>query len=144
MISIRVWRRYINITITILDIIHRPVFYLNHTVDNVRASQESRHHYEPNRLMRSIGLWRWCINKTIKILGIIHRLVFYVKQFRSWILFPSSGENVAGSGPIFWTTLREKFIPIKLLFNIFKSGFEFVFRNVNKNKAILEIGYWIP
>jgi hypothetical protein len=26
--SIRLWRRYINITITILDIIHRPVFYL--------------------------------------------------------------------------------------------------------------------
>jgi hypothetical protein len=28
MLSIGLWRRYINITITILDIIHRPVFYL--------------------------------------------------------------------------------------------------------------------
>jgi hypothetical protein len=28
MLSIDLWRWYINITITILDIIHRPVFYL--------------------------------------------------------------------------------------------------------------------
>jgi hypothetical protein len=26
------WRRYINITISILDIIHRPAFYLKHKV----------------------------------------------------------------------------------------------------------------
>jgi hypothetical protein len=30
MLSIRLWRWYINITITILDIIHHPVFYLKH------------------------------------------------------------------------------------------------------------------
>jgi hypothetical protein len=30
--SIGLWRWYINITITILDIIHRPVFYLRHDV----------------------------------------------------------------------------------------------------------------
>jgi hypothetical protein len=35
------WRWYINITITILDIIHRPVFYLKHLMDNVRTSQET-------------------------------------------------------------------------------------------------------
>jgi hypothetical protein len=29
MMSIGLWRWYINITMTILDIIHRPVFYLN-------------------------------------------------------------------------------------------------------------------
>jgi hypothetical protein len=40
--SIGVWRWYI-ITITILDIIHRPVFYLKHTMGNVRTSQEA--HY---------------------------------------------------------------------------------------------------
>jgi hypothetical protein len=28
MLSVGLWRRYINVTITILDIIHRPVFYL--------------------------------------------------------------------------------------------------------------------
>jgi hypothetical protein len=28
--SLGLWRWYINITITILDIIHRPVFYLKH------------------------------------------------------------------------------------------------------------------
>jgi hypothetical protein len=30
--SIDLWRWYINITITILDIIHRPVFYIEHGV----------------------------------------------------------------------------------------------------------------
>jgi hypothetical protein len=39
--SIGVWRWYINITITILDIVNRPVFYLNHTMSNVRTSQEA-------------------------------------------------------------------------------------------------------
>jgi hypothetical protein len=29
MLSVGLWRWYINITITILDIIHRPVFYLH-------------------------------------------------------------------------------------------------------------------
>jgi hypothetical protein len=32
MLSIGSWRWYINITITILDIMHRPVFYLKHDV----------------------------------------------------------------------------------------------------------------
>jgi hypothetical protein len=32
MLSIGLWRWYINITITIVDIIHRPVFYLNYNV----------------------------------------------------------------------------------------------------------------
>jgi hypothetical protein len=39
--SIGLWRWYINITVTILDIIHRPVFYLKRTVDTVRTSQEA-------------------------------------------------------------------------------------------------------
>jgi predicted permease len=34
---------YINIVIAILNIIHRPVFYLKHTTGNVRTSQET--HY---------------------------------------------------------------------------------------------------
>jgi hypothetical protein len=32
MLSIDLWRWYINITITILDTNHRPVFYLKHVV----------------------------------------------------------------------------------------------------------------
>jgi hypothetical protein len=32
MLFVGLWRWYINITITILDIIHRPVFYLKHGV----------------------------------------------------------------------------------------------------------------
>jgi hypothetical protein len=32
MLSISLWRWYINTTITILDIIHRPVSYLKHDI----------------------------------------------------------------------------------------------------------------
>jgi hypothetical protein len=38
----RIVTRVTNITITILNIIHRPVFYLKHTMDIVRTSLESR------------------------------------------------------------------------------------------------------
>jgi hypothetical protein len=31
------WRRYINIALTTLDIIHRPVFYLEHAVSETEA-----------------------------------------------------------------------------------------------------------
>jgi hypothetical protein len=63
MLSIGLWCWYINITITILDIIHRPVFYLKlnwtQLYKFVRTSYEThlRPRYEPNRLMLSIGLW---------------------------------------------------------------------------------------
>jgi hypothetical protein len=36
------WRRYIIITITILDIICLPVFYLKHTMDNVQVVEAHR------------------------------------------------------------------------------------------------------
>jgi hypothetical protein len=32
MLSVGLWLWYINITITILDIIHRPVFFLEHNI----------------------------------------------------------------------------------------------------------------
>jgi hypothetical protein len=35
------WRWYLNITITILDIIHRPVFYLKHDVLETGLSSPS-------------------------------------------------------------------------------------------------------
>jgi hypothetical protein len=81
-------------TITILDIIHRPDFYskLNSIGLFVPHRNTSRPRYEPNRLMLSVGLWRWYINITITILDIIYRPVFYSEQrFGDWILSPSSG-----------------------------------------------------
>jgi hypothetical protein len=43
MLSVGLRRWYINITITILDIIHRPVFYLKHISEmksNLRLQEE--------------------------------------------------------------------------------------------------------
>jgi hypothetical protein len=55
--------RYINTTITILDVIHLPVFYfkiLRHQIRYIGLSVPHRKpirlSYEPNRLMLSIGL----------------------------------------------------------------------------------------
>jgi hypothetical protein len=39
--SIGLWRWYINLTVTVLDIIHRHVFYLKHTMDDVHTSRET-------------------------------------------------------------------------------------------------------
>jgi hypothetical protein len=36
MLSIGLWRWYINITITILNVIHQPDFYLKHDVSEVQ------------------------------------------------------------------------------------------------------------
>jgi hypothetical protein len=81
--SAGLWRGYINTTITILDIIHRPVFYLklNSTlwVCPYLTRTTLRLRYEPNRLILSIGLWRWYSNITITILETIHRSVLYLK-----------------------------------------------------------------
>jgi hypothetical protein len=41
MISIGLWRWYINITITILDIIHRSAFYLKHDVSETGSDLEN-------------------------------------------------------------------------------------------------------
>jgi hypothetical protein len=80
---IGLWRWYINITITILHIIHRPVFYLqlNWTlwVCPYLTRNKLRLRYEPNRLKLSVDFWRWYINVTITILDIIHCPVFYLK-----------------------------------------------------------------
>jgi hypothetical protein len=86
--TLYLWRWYINITITVLDIIHRPVFYLKHDVSCRCLKQRNvnkickvwpyltgntlRLRYDPNRLMLSIGLWRWYINISITILDIIY------------------------------------------------------------------------
>jgi hypothetical protein len=40
---IAIGRWYNSITVAILDIVLRPVFYLKHTVDNVPSSQEAHH-----------------------------------------------------------------------------------------------------
>jgi hypothetical protein len=81
--AIGLWWWYINITITILDIIHRLVFYLKLSstlqVSPYLTGNTLHLRYEPSNLMLSIGLWRWYINITITILDIIHRPVFYLK-----------------------------------------------------------------
>jgi hypothetical protein len=92
--DLKIWRKYIIhlwyfnnynqfITITVLDNIHRPVFYLklNLTpqVCPYLTGNTLRLRYDPNRLILSVGLWRWYINITKTILDIIHRPVFYLK-----------------------------------------------------------------
>jgi hypothetical protein len=90
MLSIGLLRWYINITIRILDIIHRPVFYLKHNstllVCPYLRGNTLRLRYEPNRLILSIGLLRWYMNITITVLDIIHRPVFYLetRRFGDW------------------------------------------------------------
>jgi hypothetical protein len=96
MLSIGLWRWYINITIRILDIIHRPVLYLKlsstlgcpYLIENTL-----RLRHKPNKLMLSIGLWRWYINITIAIMDIIHRLHL---ELLSW---EQEKELVYASGP---------------------------------------------
>jgi hypothetical protein len=80
--SIGLWWYYINTTITILDIIHCPVFYLKLylTLYPYMTGNTLRLCYEPNRLILSIVLRWWYINVTITILDIIHCPVFYLKQ----------------------------------------------------------------
>jgi hypothetical protein len=82
--STGLWRWYITITVTILDIIQRPVFYLklNSTLEvcPYLTGNTLRLRYEPNRLMLSTGLWRWYTNITITVLDIIYRPVFYLKH----------------------------------------------------------------
>jgi hypothetical protein len=80
---ILILRWYINITITILNIIHRPVFYLKLnpalSVCPYLTGNTLGLCYEPNRLMLSVGLWRRYINITIIIVDIIHRPIFYLR-----------------------------------------------------------------
>jgi hypothetical protein len=82
-LPIGLWRWYINITITILDIIYCPVFCLklNSTLQGCPYFRGNtlRLRYKPNRLMLSACLWRWYINITITILDIIHGPDFYLK-----------------------------------------------------------------
>jgi hypothetical protein len=69
-----------NVTITILDIIYRPVYYLklNSALwDCPYVTGNILHFlYEPNRLMLSVGFGRWNINITIIILDNINRPVY--------------------------------------------------------------------
>jgi hypothetical protein len=67
------------ITITFLDIIHRPVFYLKLNsslyVCPYLKGKTLRFCYESNRLMLSIGLWRCYVNITSTFFDIIYRPV---------------------------------------------------------------------
>jgi hypothetical protein len=70
---------YINITIAVLVIVHRPVFYLklNPTlkVCPYLAGNTLRLHYEPNRLMLLYRFMSMVYYITITILDIVHRPV---------------------------------------------------------------------
>jgi hypothetical protein len=73
MLSIGLWRWYINVTIGVLDIIHCPVFLKNSTL-YIRTSKETHClRYKTKKLMVSIGLWRLYV--TVRILDIIHRVL---------------------------------------------------------------------
>jgi hypothetical protein len=65
------WRWYINIMVTILDIIHRPAFYLKHKNDNTCTSQEAHYVY----VTTPTGLWRRCINIIVTIVDTNNRPV---------------------------------------------------------------------
>jgi hypothetical protein len=88
----------------ILDIIHRPVFYLKLSstlsVCPYLTGNTLRLRYEPNRLMLSIGLWRRYINMAITILDIIHRPVFYLKLYIPYLCCCWCQE--AGTVSIYW------------------------------------------
>jgi hypothetical protein len=97
------WMVYYLISITILSIIHRPVFYLklNSTpyVCPYLTGNTLRLRYGPNWLMLSIGSWQWYINKTITILDIIHLFIsFKTRCFGDYILSSSVG-GIYSDGP---------------------------------------------
>jgi hypothetical protein len=78
-------------SITILYIIHRPLFYLKqlNSISLPYLTENTlRLRYEPNRLMISLGLWRRYINITITIHDIIHCPVVYLNT--TFRIFPSS------------------------------------------------------
>jgi hypothetical protein len=79
MLYIGLSRQYINKIITILDIIHRPVFYLKLSsyVCSYLTGNTVRLRYGPNRLMLSMVCDGWNINITVRILDIIHCPVFF-------------------------------------------------------------------
>jgi uncharacterized membrane protein len=83
MLPICLWRWYINITITVLDIIHRPVFSLKLNSTLLCLSAPHRKHItSPLRVQQVNAICRfvrWYIDITITILDIIHRPVFYLK-----------------------------------------------------------------
>jgi hypothetical protein len=71
--SVGLWRWYVNITITIMDIIHRPVFYLKTQPNSISLSVPHRKHImSPLRAQK---------------VNAIHRPVFYLKQDVSEIGF---------------------------------------------------------
>jgi hypothetical protein len=89
-LSIGLWRLYINITITVLGNNDRPVFYLKHMMDNSYLTEIAfRLHYEPNRLMLSIALRRLYVNITVTVLDIISRSVPYLTHnvSKTWFCF---------------------------------------------------------
>jgi hypothetical protein len=89
-----------NITVTILDIIHRPVFfYLKLTQLYWFVLPRKKHITSPLRAQQvntiyCIGLSRCHVNISITILGIIHCPAFCLKHgFGHWLPSPFPGET---------------------------------------------------
>jgi hypothetical protein len=82
--SIGLWRWYINITITILDIIHRPVFYLKHDVSETGFCLHLR--VELTQLgpidTASLCLWPhchwWCSSSSVTDISRQHEQLWWV------------------------------------------------------------------
>jgi hypothetical protein len=115
----RLWRWYVNVTITLLDIIH--LIFKTQLYRFVHTSQEPHHVSATSPtdywyLVRSrtkatelvIGLWRWYINITITILDTIYRLVSYLELSSTLQVYPYLTRN----------TLRLRYEPKRLLLSI--------------------------
>jgi hypothetical protein len=79
MLSIGLWRWYINITITILDIIQRPAFYLKHDVSEtdfclrLEAKPTQKDSTEWASLYLRLETGRWIMSRFMIVILIYHR-----------------------------------------------------------------------
>jgi hypothetical protein len=92
--SIGLWRRYINITVTVLNIIHSPAFYLKQWIMFV---YHRKHITSPRRAQPVNAIYRFMTTDTIitiAILDTVYRLVLCLK----W--------NFSETASIFRLTLR--------------------------------------
>jgi hypothetical protein len=72
------WRWYINTAITILDIIHHPVFYLQ--LNSIGLSVPHMKHIPSLLLVQQVNAIYRFVTMVFTILDIIHHSVFYLKH----------------------------------------------------------------
>jgi hypothetical protein len=89
------WRWYINVTITILDIIH---LLFKTQLNSIGLSVPRRKHItSPLRAKQVIGLWRWYVTITITILDIIHLL--FKTQLHRFVCTSQEAHYVSATSP---------------------------------------------